>query len=104
MKRAILGLSLAALAIVFAVDAVTPRNWNVGTLYLLPVLWASSLGRPLLLAGIVPAAAALSALGFYLGPPSTVLPEPSTIFLERAITIAAVLVSGAVLTAYFARK
>jgi hypothetical protein len=102
MKRAVLGLSLVTLAVVFIVDAVTPRNWNIGTLYLLPVLWASSLRRPLLLAGLVPVAAALSVLGFYWGPPSTVLPEPSNIFLERGITVLALLASGAVLTVYFA--
>jgi hypothetical protein len=104
LKRFVMGLSLVTLAIVFAVDAVTPKNWNIGTLYLLPVLWASSLRRPLLLAGLVPVAAGLSVLGYYLGPPSTVVPEPSVVLLERVITIFAVLVSGVVLTVYFARK
>ena len=104
LKRIVMGLSLVTLAIVFAVDAVTPKNWNIGTLYLLPVLWASSLRRPLLLAGLVPVAAGLSVLGYYLGPPSTVVPEPSVVLLERVITIFAVLVSGVVLTVYFARN
>ncbi len=104
LRRAVLGLSLVTLSIVFAVDAVTPQNWNIGTLYLLPVLWASSLRRPILLAGLVPLAAGLSFLGYFFGPPSSVVPEPSTVFLERAITILAVLVSGIVLTIYFARK
>jgi hypothetical protein len=104
LKRFVLRLSLVTLAIVFVVDAVTPRNWNIGPLYLLPVLWASSLRRPLLLAGLVPVAAVLSVLGYFLGPPSTVVPEPSVVLLERVIAVLAVLVSGVVLTVYFARN
>ena len=103
LKRGVLGLSVLLLLAVFVADAFTPRNWNLGTLYLLPVLSASALRRPLLLAGLVPVAAGLSVLGFLYGPPSSVLPEPSGVLLERAITILALLVSGAVLTAYFAR-
>ncbi len=104
MKRAILGLSLVTLAVAFAVDLFTPRNWNLGALYLLPVLWASSLGRPLLLAGFAPVVALLSAAGFLYGPPSSVIPEPANVLLERAITILAVLASGTVLVVYFTRK
>ena len=99
--RSVLFLSLATLAVIFAIDAVTPRNWNIGTLYLLPVLWISSLRRPLLLALFVPAAALLSASGYVLGPPSQVLPEPTAVLLERAISILALLVSGLVLTVHF---
>ena len=103
MKRAILGFSLVTLAAVFAADLLTPRNWNLGALYLLPVLWVSSLGRPFLLAWIAPVAGLLSALGYFLGPPSTVIPEPANTLLERAITVMAVVLSGVVLAVYFAR-
>jgi hypothetical protein len=104
LRSNVVGASLVTLAVVFGLDAITPRELNVGTLYLLPVLWASSIERPLVLAVLVPLAAGLSMGGFFLGPSSMIVPEPAIILLERIITILAVLGAGIVLIVYSVRQ
>lgn len=99
-RATVITLSLLTLAVISGLDVVTPRNWNFGPLYLLPVLWASALERPLHLAWLTPLAAALSIAGYYLGTASSLLPEPSTVFTERVITIVTLVLSGAVLVGY----
>ncbi len=100
LRRTVLAASTLTLVAVFLIDAVSPRNVNMGALYLLPVYWASALERPgVVLAFLLPAAG-LSGAGYFLGPSSTVLPIPGDVLLERLISIGVLLVTAVVLSVY----
>ena len=104
LRWTVIGVSLLTLTVVTGLDILTPRNWNFGPLYLLPIFWASALERPLLLAWLTPLAAALSLAGYYIGFASSLQPEPGTVYTERFISIVALLLTGAILAAYALRK
>jgi hypothetical protein len=79
----------------FVLDIFSPRNVNVAILYVVPVLGAFTLRSRWVLVTVVAITLVASGAGYYLGPMSTVLPEPPSVALNRVVTALTVLLVGA---------